>query len=236
MRCQIAHCLLEATVDLVVSATGVVRVCEECHNPQALKWLRKKHRVGRYLNMREQDIWIPCRGDRPEPVEEALGVPSGGRAAAWAPYWIPCANCSRAIVFHWRTRRTYIRCPDCREAHTRSASHTTSGTQRGDAIPATDDTHSISAGQVTSDTQYSRAKDEIASFKWGGRPWGDGRPFWDRLNKRMRRAAQESWEERAAIMEYDGEMIRAEAEHRAYRLVRDKAAAAGLIKEDECSD
>ena len=73
-------------------------------------------------------------------------------------------------------------------------------------------------------------QDEVASFEWGGRPWGNGKPFWLSLAPRLRVAAREAYEERAAIMEYDGELIRAEAEHRAYKAVLERAQRAGLVR------
>lgn len=45
-------------------------------------------------------------------------------------------------------------------------------------------------------------------------------PFWQRLPADQRSAAQEAWDERAAIMEYDGGMTRKEAEREAYKQVR----------------
>jgi hypothetical protein len=60
-----------------------------------------------------------------------------------------------------------------------------------------------------------------------GEPWGTERPIWETLpNRRHAMVAREVWEERAAIMEYDGGLSRAAAEHAAYKLLVAQVGAA----------
>lgn len=50
----------------------------------------------------------------------------------------------------------------------------------------------------------------------GRRPWGPGRPFWERMPDRSAQSWQDDFEERAAIRELDGGQERGEAERHAY--------------------
>lgn len=67
---------------------------------------------------------------------------------------------------------------------------------------------------------HDDVKATTASFdrEPSGPPWGIGKPVWETLaNPRHAAAAREVWEERAAIMEYDGGLPRMLAEWDAYR-------------------
>lgn len=52
-----------------------------------------------------------------------------------------------------------------------------------------------------------------------GPPWGSGAPIWSGAPAARAARLEEWYEERAAIMEYDGGLPRAFAEHEAYRLL-----------------
>jgi hypothetical protein len=55
-------------------------------------------------------------------------------------------------------------------------------------------------------------------------PWGPGKPCWTWTSLRdVAASLEEDYEERAAIIEYDGGLSRPKAEARAYRAIEERA-------------
>lgn len=158
-------------------------------------------------------LWcLECLGPELDAVDRMFQPPWGAAPAAWVLEQpdLPAAKPARP-------GGSFFRSPaPAAESSTGVATNTNTLLEGGSA-----------AAPVNLDRDDP--KDEVADFAYFGRPWGKGRPFWFRLDSRLRAAAQEAWAERAAIMEYHGNAPRAAAEHRAYAIVEGKAKEAGLI-------
>lgn len=205
--CQVAHCLRSARVELAVEDGLVLDVCKACATEETVKAFQLGGNIAVYSYLGARKV-LACEGTAPIPreVKFVSGVPRWCEGPpTWSAYMIPCSVCREEFVFDLsgRVGRASLVCANC--------------DSQVDLEPT---------------VEPSVQEDDVAEIQKP--PWGDGKPLWDQLDgKRMQQAAEEAYEERAAIMEYDGEQPRAVAEQKAYEEVTEKAVEAKLVTHEQ---
>lgn len=215
-RCQIAHCDRTAGAWVYVEAELALEVCRRCaalEQQIRAAWTRGAG-IARYV-YQKREVIVASTGATPTPLATE-GYPFVSDALTGPPYWLPCLDCGTRILYRGGGS---ILCEPCWAARPDEKRGAREDAPPLDPVPED--------GQLSPAQTTPPATEEQGPI-YSGRPWGDGQPFWLALRDRLRVAAREAWEERAAIMEYDGEMSRVVAEHRAYELLVEKARAAGL--------
>jgi hypothetical protein len=232
MICQVAHCTRAARVELSVGRGLVLDVCRRCANEKTAKAFASGKNIGLYTYL-DKPIVLPCEGKPPIPREVgfAEGVPRWSEAMApWSHYLLPCICCGEEFVHHatGQLGRPSLQCEAC------GGEIDTAPTIQP---PITDEQAEKEALEYAAAVQSEgnmSAKDEIGDFDQHKPPWGDAKPLWDHLSTpKLRAAAKEAYDERAAIIEYDGEQPRFVAEQEAYREIADKAVNAGLVNHEQ---
>lgn len=232
MICQVAHCTRAARVELPVGPGLVLDVCRRCANQQTAEAFGDGRNIGLYTYL-DKPIVLPCAGKAPIPREVgfAEGMPRWCEAMPpWSTYLLPCIDCGQEFPYHatGELGRPSLKCETCGGEI---------DAQPTVAPPITEEQAAKEALEYAAAVQREEnmsAKDEIGDFDHAKPPWGDRKPLWDHLSTpKLRQAARDSYEERAAIIEYDAEQPRFVAEQEAYRELADKAVEAGLVKHEQ---
>lgn len=209
--CQVAHCMNASRVELPVGEGLVIDVCRPCATEETARAFSRGSNIGLY-SYAGRRVVIACEGEPPIPrkVGFSLGVPRWCEAPpVWSPYLIPCIRCNEEFTFNPLSRCSLV-CPTC------------------DDRPAA----AAQASEQPEEETVS-AKEEVADFSPYKPPWGDAKPFWESFPPKLRDAASERYEERAAIKEFDGEQPKMIAEMESYEEVGEVAVEAGLVKHEQ---
>jgi hypothetical protein len=208
-------------VELAVGPGLVLDVCRKCATDETAKAFESGQNIGLYTYNGKRVV-LPCEGDPPVPREVAFepGIPRWCEAPpTWSAYTLPCSHCREEFIFDLsgRVGRASLICADC--------------APQVDAKPTVEPPI---AEENDAKEETVSAKDEVGDFDHHKPPWGDQKPLWEQLpNPRHAQAAEEAYEERAAIREYDGEQPRLVAEAEAYREVTEKAVDAKLVTHEQ---
>jgi hypothetical protein len=231
-RCQVAHCTNATRVELAVGDGLVLDVCRKCATDQTVKAYQTGENIGCYTYLGERVV-LTCEGAPPIAREVAFvsGIPRWCEAPAmWSAYMLPCYLCQEEFVHDptGRLGRTSILCASCGEDRDQPPEI---------AVPITEDqaaeeAHAYAESKIKEGNVS--AKDDVGNFDQHKPPWGEKKPLWEQLeDPRHRQAAKEAYDERAAIMEHDGEQPKLVAEDEAYREVADKAVDAKLVTHEQ---
>jgi hypothetical protein len=210
-------------VELAVGPGLVLDVCRKCATDETARAFESGKNIGLY-SYNGKRVVIACEGEPPIPRQVTFepGIPRWCEAPpTWSAYMLPCYLCQEEFAHDptGRLGRRSILCAECGQEET--APITTEATETEDA-----------SAQIEEETVS--AKDEVGDFDHHKPPWGDQKPLWEQLpNPRHAQAAEEAYEERAAIMEHHGEQPRLVAEAEAYREVTEKAVDAKLVTHEQ---
>jgi hypothetical protein len=236
--CQVNCCMNAPRVELAVGPGLVLDVCRKCATDETAKAFESGQNIGLYTYNGKRVV-LPCEGDPPVPREVAfeMGIPRWCEAPpTWSAYMLPCYLCQEEFAHDptGRLGRRSILCAECGQQEEAPAI-TPPITEEQAAAEA----HEYASTQVreyasTREEESVSAKDDVGNFDQHKPPWGEKKPLWEQLeDPRHRQAAKEAYDERAAIMEHDGEQPKLVAEDEAYREVADKAVDAKLVTHEQ---